>query len=306
MKKSLCVIAAVLMVLGAALILTAFRRVDFDLDKLNGAVYASDGGTVGGEIDAVNVVLIDADLRFIEAKAGEAEISVYTTTKTPVTWNLKDGLLMIRQTDERKWFEKIGIFSTRQETVTIALPEKAYTFLIAGTVNGEIVLDRSSSFSVLKTKTVNGKIELRGRADDIQAVTVNGGISSSIAFGTARDRIENPARFSAETVNGYIIESTMAMENELETTNGEIHISGMNPEAVYTVKTTNGRVKMDNLYAAEVRIETTNGDVTGTIQKGMDYRVTTTNGVVSVPEETGENPFIVKTVNGDVRITIGK
>ncbi|MBR4896712.1 MAG: DUF4097 family beta strand repeat protein [Clostridia bacterium] len=309
MKKALCLLAVLFIIAGGVLLFATFPTVLAERaeDKLK---YYTITQNLALHYDRVEVHAINADVTVTNA-ADEEEPAVVTKTDPvfAVTVTEEDGHLVVRESDQRKWYQKIGIFSPKPGKIEVRLADAVYPELILDTKNGDLNVEappRTVSFETIGTETVNGDTNIHIAVDFVVAKSVNGDLIFTIGHGS--DPITSLGQTAAVfgmTTNGNIIDVSTATHKSLTSGSGKIHTSGaFTGMAKLYVKTTNGDIELDRIYGQDIQVETVNGDVTASLWKPMNCQATSLHGDIHVPAETGEYPFTVSTTNGDITVTL--
>lgn len=108
-----------------------------------------------------------------------------------------------------------------------------------------------------------------------------------------------------ETTNGNIVlEDLLSVESVLlESTNGSITVKGVNSTNDIEVETVNGGLSVQNVSASRIVLETTNGGITVSGASSDDIQLQSTNGGmnVNVSGEFEAYRINVRTTNGRIR-----
>jgi len=106
-------------------------------------------------------------------------------------------------------------------------------------------------------------------------------------------------------VNGKIDVSNLTVnESSFNTTNGPITLANIHTEDNLTLRTTNGRINMNNVLAALITANTTNGGITADSISAYNINLTSTNGRItgSIIGDIDDFQKEMRTTNGSIRI----
>ena len=307
MKKTLCILAVLLVIAGGVLMLATFPTMLSEYRRNDS--YTAYSENLKTSYDSIEISTINANLTVTNTADGIPAVDAETDPAFRVNIESKDGKLMIEEVDLRKWYQKIGIFSPKPGKIEVRLADAVYPELILDTKNGDLNVEappRTVSFETIGTETVNGDTNIHIAVDFVVAKSVNGDLIFTIGHGS--DPITGLGQTAAVfgmTTNGNIIDVSTATHKSLTSGNGKIHTSGaFTGMAKLYVKTTNGDIELDRIYGQDIRVESVNGDVTASLWRPMTCTATTKNGRVKIPEEGGEYSIEISTVNGDITVEL--
>ena len=312
--KILIFIALVLILAGAVLALVTFAAVGFDTDKLGGGketvTYTPEGGFDGAEIN-----LHTSDVDFYLAEDGVLRVECYESEKQPHTVALADGKLTVTATDQRKWYEKITLFSKGQK-VKIYLPSGEYAALSLETDTGDVTFHGEYSFRKLDVETDTGDVELGGTfATSVKIKTGTGDVTlSPLTAGNVGIRTNtgkvilnaaNCADLSVETDTGKVkLTNVNCAAMTVGTDTGDVTLKNVVGTGDAKIETDTGDVKFDRCDAANYRVRTSTGDVEGTILSEKVFFASSRTGKTDVPHTRSGGDFDASSSTGDIEITI--
>lgn len=307
MKKTLCILAVLLVIAGGVLMLATFPTMLSEYRRNDS--YTAYSENLKTSYDSIEISTINANLTVTNTADGIPAVDAETDPAFRVNIESKDGKLMIEEVDLRKWYQKIGIFSPKPGKIEVRLADGIYPSLIANSANGDINIKadlQTIAFETIIAEATNGDSYVHIPVDMVTVKSVNGNISFVIGHGS--DPVTGLGQTGAVfgmTINGNIIDVSFAQIKSLTSGNGSIHTSGANTGMVKLyVKTTNGDIELDRIYGQDIRVESVNGDVTASLWRPMTCTATTKNGRVKIPEEGGEYSIEISTVNGDITVEL--
>lgn len=190
--------------------------------------------------------------------------------------------IWIRQDDERKWYEKIGIhpFSWKYHKLTVYLPKEDYKEIYAETISGDITL---------KTKlNVSEDSYLSATSGDIIA-----------------ENISSDEHLNISTVSGDIMLKNIHSDKDSDifTTSGDITLKNISTNGLLDISTTSGDITAEYISANDFSITTVSGDINASLPEGLDYHTKTTSGDIDIPKSVkGGKKCTLSTVSGDINV----
>ncbi len=302
MKKTLCILAVLLVIAGGVLMLATFPTIHAEQQKND--EYADFSEDLKDRFDSVEVHAVIADVIITSTDGGNPSVVAKTDPAITVRVESNGTTLVIEEIDQRKWYQKIGIDFTKPSKIEIHLANGTYTTLNVLNINGDITVKadlETIAFENIFTENTNGDTEIKIPVNFVSCNSKNGDISF-ILGPISPDGRGTTALVKGMTTNGDIVDSSFASHKSFVTGNGKITSTGS--FAILYAKTTNGDIFFNRIYGDKVTAESVNGDITAAIMQPMNYVTSSKNGRVTVPKETGESPFVASTVNGDITIEI--
>ncbi len=169
-------------------------------------------------------------------------------------------LIWIRQNDERKWYEKIGIqpLSWITHKLTVYLPKEDYTEIYAETISGDMTLNTKLSVSKYMTlQSVSGNVS-------VQNVNVKDFSANSTSGDIRLKNIKTDKNCGISTTSGDIIVEDISLDGllNISTISGDINATlpkGLN----YNTQTTSGdvHIPMSSQDGKICSLSTVSGDI---------------------------------------------
>ena len=151
-------VAAILILAGAVLVFVAFAAAGFDTGKLGSGNFETKTYEPEGAFDTVEISVRTSDVDFYLAEDGVLRVECYESEEQPHTVAVADGKLTVTATDQRKWYEKISVFS-KSPKVKVWLPDGAYAALTLETDTGDVAFHGEYVFLKLDVETDTGDVE---------------------------------------------------------------------------------------------------------------------------------------------------
>lgn len=264
---------------------------------------------------SISIDVETADIRLVYSEAEKCSLSVLEPKKVKHTAFISDGKLTVSYDDERKWYERIGIFCSPK--ITLTLPKTEYDSLNINATTGNITLPKDFSFNTIDISITTGNLNCSSSA-------VN---SAVIEATTGNIKVENAdfgsVEISLSTGNAHLSDINVEKNAAVKVTTGEVEIKNLNcknfsstgstgdlnltnvigSESLYAKRST-GDVELDGIDAPVIEIQTTTGDIEGSILSPKTFTYSSTTGGVKVPQNGDGGECTLTTTTGDVKIRI--
>ncbi len=152
-------VGAGLVLAGVIVFAVAIVALGFDFAKLGAGKYETNTYCPEGVFERIIIETKVSDIDFVLSDDGKCKVVSREEEKLKHSVEIKDGALVIGTSDERKWYDFIGIFSERQH-MTVYLPESKYKSLFIETNTGDIKLGGGFSFETVDVSGDTGDVEL--------------------------------------------------------------------------------------------------------------------------------------------------
>lgn len=337
-KKNATVLALICIAAGLAISLAVFSVIGFDVSRLNTMKFETNTYDVTERFSDIRVEGAECDIRLVPSQTGACTVVCTEGEKISHTVTVKDGTLTVTRTDQRRWYERIGVY-WGEMSVTVQLPAGAYGNLYIKSVSGGIKVPDGFTFARAEVYSTSGEIDYAADTEqDLILKTTSGELSAGgLAAGTAEVRSTSGdvtihsvglrGDLAVETVSGEIgLEGVSAQAASIQSTSGEaklrnvsttgrmsvrtasgdVRLTDVAASAPMEVQTVSGEVKLERSDAQTLWIKTTSGDVSGTLLTGKRFVTQTTSGDVRVPDSSPQGGTCeITTVSGDIHINYG-
>ena len=242
----------------------------------------------------------------IKIEGNDLKVSIYSSNnenkvvysenkKVTIETNVIDGVLTIKQNDNRKFYDMLFNFSDFE--VNLYLTEELINSLnIKGQV-GDIEINKGFTFSNVDISNSTGDVEFKSNVKN----------NLSISNSTGDIEVEN------SNVGGSLTIETRTGNIELSNTNCNelaIKVSTGDTELVNTLVTTDfkmegstGDVRFDEFDASNIEVSVGTGNVKGTIKSSKIFIAKSKTGSVSVPETVTGGVCKITTSTGNIKIS---
>ena len=271
------ILGAALVVLGMAVAAGALCVGGWDLTQLDTGEYETNTYEIGDPFHHISVNTDIADVVLLPSEDGQCRVVCREETRAKHIVTVREGVLEIEVADERKWYDHVGInFGDPQITVYVPDGQMRAVFVTATT--GDISLE-DMKLEELRLTVSTGRISLR-------SIACQETVYLQVSTGTVE----------LADLTCRVLESRGST--------GNIKLQNVTASESFCLKRSTGKVIFDGCDAPEVLVETSTGDVEGTLLSGKAFRVQSSTGSVEIPESFGEQPCVITTSTGDVRIRL--
>ena len=271
--------AAVLTVLGGALITGAMAANNWDIKRLGTVKYINNTYEIGEDFKNISIDVKTSDIVLEKSADKKCRVEFYEAVKVKHTAEVKNGTLVISEKDRREWYDHLAFYSFERARMTLYLPKGVYEELSIDNVTGDFKSSADFTFGKISMNTVTGDIRL----SNANAEKVD---------------------ISVTTGNVELNEVNVKGDLSVKTTTGDVCFKDTVSSGLLSVNGTTGDIRFDNSDAEEISVSTTTGDITGTLRTEKDFSTDTNTGDVNVPDSDAGGECRLKTVTGDIEIKV--
>lgn len=267
------------------------------------------------EFTNFDISLDTTDVEFKVSSDGSKKLVFSDTEKNHHTYKVENNTLIIKQVDERHWYEKIMDFSQLSMKVSIYLPADNYENLKIKASTSDVKIPHDFSF-------VDANINL-----STGDTTFNANVSNSINFVSStgdyhlNDLTAKTIKLESDTGKMYLnkvnveeditlsihtgdanLTTVRAKNLNITTSTGKINLVDVVMSEKMTLTTDTGDVKFDRCDASSLSATTHTGDVTGSLLTSKTIFFSSNTGKNYSPQVIAEGRFDIKTHTGDANI----
>ena len=296
-KKIPIITAAALIAAGLFITFGALAAMNFDFTKMN-SIKNFETNTYNLEEPFTNITIkgAECDIRFFPSENDSCRIVCKENDKIFHTVSVENNTLTVIRTDNRKWYEHIGIYWGNAE-LDVYLPQAEYKTLDIASVSGDIEIPDNFSFTEAQVHNTSGDIDFQAPVkNDLLIKTVSGKIYADGA--------------SAESLNIHSTSGKLHIKNitagnlNAQSTSGSITLSKVLVSGDMHIKDVSGKVRLEDCDAGALSIKTVSGNVSGTLLTDKKFLTRTTSGDVDVPQSSSGGKCEIQTTSGDISIAI--
>lgn len=277
MKKGFIIAAVVLISLGIILFVSALIASGFDFKGAGAWKTTVKGLDIAEPFHNVTIETTTADVLLIRSENGACRVVYDDIDDLELTANVENGVLKVNYVDERKWFDRITLW-TPKLTVTVYLPASSFESVAVASKTGDILISDLE-------------------ADNMAlAVTTGDILLSSVRL--SKD-------LSAAVTTGELSVSDLTCRNLVsDGSTGDISLSNVIASERMDLKRSTGDVHFDKCDAANIKVKTSTGDVSGSLLSGKVFVAKSSTGRVSVPDSSSGGQCEVTTSTGDIKLQV--
>lgn len=310
------IVAAALIVVGAVLAGCGLWGMDGAWDLFTGSgKLITTQETITGDFTNIDIDISWADLELLPSPDGTCYYKTATYDNTHCSYCVENGTLKIRQDDNRKWYQHIGIY-WEKTSLQVYLPEDAYGQLTVQSDTSDVTIPADFTFENVTITTDTGDLTITCQvtqqlsiASSTGNMTVRGIASQSITAAAATGdvymediRCDN-LNISTSTGDKYLAD-VQCGTLKLEATTGDSELRNVVVTGDAKLESDTGDWELEGFDAANISIETSTGDVEGTLLSEKIFFTDTHTGHVEVPRTTSGGKCEITTDTGDIDIEI--
>lgn len=314
--KTWLTVAASLVVLGLLIFGGAMTVFKWDFRKLATSEYETNRYVLEESFRGITVNTSTGDITFTLSEDGKTHVECYEDALEKHCVSVQNGVLEIRQVNEKKWYDYIGIHFENAK-IKVALPEKQYGALQIQASTADVEIPAAFVFESVDVRVSTGSVRSEASVKDVMKLQASTGnicvknISAKaldITTSTGDIRAEGISCDGAATLKvstGNIqLADFQCKSFAAKGTTGDITMKRLLVAEKMEIMSGTGEVEFDGCDAGEMQIETSTGDVTGSLLSPKIFFAQTSSGKVRVPETTTGGVCRINTSSGDIRITV--
>ncbi len=310
------IIATVLVLAGVIMLVSVIAACSWDFSRLSTEQYQTNTYTVSEEFRDISIKTETADILFAASDDGTCKVVCYEKKNLHHSAVVRDGSLTIRVTDERKWYEYIGIFS-KAPKLTIYLPETEYAALFIEESTGDIDIPAEFRFDSMDITTSTGDVKSCASVTEMAKIETSTGdisvadasvntLALSVTTGdvTVSDVVcEGDVKVDVTTGRTKITD-TECKNLKTDGSTGDVFLKNVIAMEKFLIERDTGDVRFDGCDAAQLLVETDTGDISGSLLSEKEFIADSDTGRVDVPRTGTGGLCELSTDTGDIRITI--
>ncbi len=308
------IIGASLVLIGAIIFGGVMMALDWDFSKISTVKYETNEYEINDSYKNIKVITDTADITFIPAE--NTKVVCYEETKIKHSVIVKDDTLVIEISNDKKWYEHIGI-NFGSPKITVYIPAGEYGTLTVTGDTSDTEISKEFKFESIDISQSTGDVKcLASATGDIKIKTSTGHItvenitagSLNLTVSTGDIIVSNTGcvgNLSVKVSTGKTKLNNIKCNDVISTGNtGDLTLKNVIADENIDIKRTTGDVKFDGCDASELIITTDTGNVKGTLLSNKVFIVKTDTGSIKVPETVNGGKCKITTDTGDIRIEI--
>ena len=315
-KKIWLITAASLIAAGMIVFGGVMTVIKWDFSKLSINSLETNSYKISESFKGISLNVDTADISIVPSEDGSTSVECYELENVKHSVSVKDGVLVIKAVDERKWYEHIEIYSDTPR-VTLRIPQGMYDSITIESSTGDITIPKELSFKSADISNSTGDVKCFASVDDSLKIKVTTGdicienidagsleLSASTGKITASDvNCEGAVKLSVTTGKNTLTDvRCKSLTSDGGT--GDILLKNVTVSEKLSVNRNTGDVTLDGSDAAELYIRTITGHVKGTLLSEKIFVVETNTGKKDVPNTLAGGKCEIKSNTGDIKISI--
>ena len=297
-NKILIITATVFLIAGLVIFTIASASVTFDFSKFSTKKYMTNTYEISENFENISIGVNTPEITFARSDGNGCQIKIYDEERVEYSATVQNGTLSITADDTRKWYQHIGIY-VESPTLTVYLPEKAYTSLSVNTDTGNINIPDNCSFESVAVNSDTSDVHCNAKVSENIKISVNSGYITLDNININTERIE----LSSST--GEIeLEDIACGELLIKTHTGNINLDKVIAEKNMTADSSTGNINIKDSDANGILFQTDTGNVAGSLLSGKEFITDTSTGNVNVPNSTGSGKCEITTGTGNIKISV--
>ena len=310
------VIASVLVILGAALFVAVMSANQWDFTKLSTSKLVTNSHLIGEEFYDLSISTETAHIVLLPSDDETCKVVCYEHEKETHTVGVRDGKLSVGLTDQRKWYDYIGIhFGTPK--ITVYLPKTVYGQLIIKESTGDIEISKNFTFESINVTAstgdvknyaiATGSIKIKTSTGDICAEGLSAAsLELSVTTGRVMARsIDCAGEVKIQVSTGDTTLSDVVCGSVTSSgSTGAVSMRNVIATEGFSIKRTTGDVTFEGCDAAELKVETDTGSVKGSLLTEKIFIVRTDTGKIDVPKSVSGGRCEITTDTGNIKISV--
>lgn len=314
MKKVLIIVLTLLFTVGAGAFAFSF---------FSGAAPANSVTNTHTVNDIFTDFVIDvaqSDVVFAVSENGVCFVECKETDKFYHTVEVENGVLKIKDSDNRKRYEKITTQQNLFEmAITVYLPAEHYKSLSVETVSGSVEMPENFAFESAELKCVSGNINFASSVDGkllieetsgdvtVNTVTALNAEIKSVSGMISLLSVNGVQELYTESVSGEVeLNSVECNSITVKTTSGDINMNSVVSKNTIEASTVSGCIALNGSDAQSLDIKSVSGDVFGTLLSEKTFIAESSSGNVNVPDSAEGGKCEIETSSGNINVSVQK
>lgn len=318
-KRKAIILAAACVAAGLCVSFAALAALDFNFFEVGTMEPVTSVYTPTEAFTNITVRAAESDVRLLSSEDGTCKVVCNETDKIIHTVEVENDTLIVRSTDNRQWYERIGFVWNHWSPieVIIYLPDHDDETLYIRTASGDVEVSADCSFDhaevdgtsgdICFAAAVEGELLLKSVSGSIQVSGTNPDslIVQSTSGDVMVDSVDVNGEFSCKTISGTQRISDLACENAtVYSTSGDVIASDLIASGSIRMEAISGNLRLVGCDADTLWLKTVSGNVIGTLRTEKAFIANSTSGGIRVPDTAADSTCEVKTVSGDINLDV--
>ena len=314
--KKWLIAAAFLTIIGSVIFAAIMTSFDWDFSKLSTVNYQKNSHIISEEFSGISIDTDTADITFVLDPEGNSYVACLDIENALHTVDVQNGILTIRQNDEREWYEYIG-FGVEKPSITVYLSQSQYDSLQINESTGDVLIPKGLTFRSINISVSTGDVE--NHASSLENIKIKASTGDIYVEGVTAKSISLSVSTGAVTVSDVICQEDVTITVSTGKTNmtnvgcknvissgdtGNMILNHVVAAEKLSLERTTGDITFNGCDAGEILVKTDTGDVTGCLLTDKVFLAQTDTGNVDVPKTSTGGKCEISTSTGDIKIII--
>ena len=153
-------------------VLSIFALTSCGIGSMN---YQTNTHEITEDFDKLSINVDTADVSIAPSEDGKVKVVCFERKNDKHAVSVEDGTLTLKNIDPKKWYQHIGLFSFKSQTVTVYLPAAEYASLVFRGSTGDLSIPGGYNFGDTDIDLSTGKINLDGSCFGALTIRVSTG-----------------------------------------------------------------------------------------------------------------------------------
>lgn len=309
------IVAAVFVVIGLVMVIAFMTVCSGDFTKLSTITYETNEHEVSEAFRNISINTDTADIQFVHSQDDTCKVVCYEAANAKHTVTVEDDTLTVSISDERKWYDHIGI-NFGSPKIKVYVPYDVCGSLDVDVSTGAVEVPEGFRFESMDITASTGAVKSGASSNSIKIKTSTGAIRVENAVTSMLDLSVTTGRVTVTDVvcqgdvkvkvsTGKAALTGVQCKNLITTgSTGSISLRNVTAKEKFSIERTTGDVKFDGCDAAELFVQTKTGNVTGSLLSEKVFITETATGNINVPKSTTGGKCEITTSTGNIKITI--
>ena len=316
-KKKGLITALILIIAGLLLAGVSLASVGFDFSKLSTTAFVTNTCDVSQSFRNIKIIGDTENIEFLPSDDGACRVVCREREDEPHRVEAADGTLTVENISRNKWHFLDFSFMTEGPSITLHLPEEAYSALEIDASTGDVKIPGNFSFDSVDIRLSTGDADCRASAaGELSVRTSTGQISlSDLTAGTVRlsastggirvSGVQCAGDMNVSVSTGRTLLENVKCRNLVSTgSTGGLTLTNVIAGGSFNLDRSTGDIRFETCDAAEIKATTDTGSIKGSLLTDKVFIAHSDTGRVDVPKMTSGGKCELSTDTGSIEITV--
>lgn len=317
--KIILITASALIVIGAAVFVGALAMSGWNIERMMNVKYETNSYVIDDKFEHLNIDAETDDIILCPSEDNTCKVVCYEQESMKHSAKVNKNTLEISGTDERKWYERIALFSFDSPKITVFLPQKNYSSLSIHSSTGKSEIPKGFTFDSIDITGSTGDVICNASSKKLTrienttgSISLSGTSSGELQLKTSTGSIQTESvtckgDISAKVSTGKLtMTDTTCKSLATEGSTGNVALTNVIASQAFSLERTTGNIDLHGCDAGELFIKTSTGNVTGSLLSEKVFITDTSTGNISVPKTASGGKCEITTSTGNITIDINE